>query len=238
MNLFKNRYCILRTVIVSIIVIFGVIGVSKTLFTDEYPNYITALENRRVIHPEMGESMDYELYYSRSGFLMKLSMVVLQPDAAQPFFRLKNTEKYRNSGNNKRLKLREETLIDVTEDIIDTQGRYPSELFLKYWMSEEKPDFVPDIVNINTAGKADLQKLHGIGPAKSEKIIKFREIQEFTRPRDVMFVEGIAEKTFLKNLYSISIEPVTASVMCDKYLKASNYWNEKWIEEAERLMKE
>ena len=54
-------------------------------------------------------------------------------------------------------------------------------------------------VNINTAGRTELQTLPGIGPRTAEKIIVHRE--EFGRFRSapqLMLVDGIGEKQFLK----------------------------------------
>lgn len=55
------------------------------------------------------------------------------------------------------------------------------------------------IININTAGSNELQRLPGVGPATAEKIIAFREANgPFNDTRDIMLVSGIGEKKYEK----------------------------------------
>ena len=50
-------------------------------------------------------------------------------------------------------------------------------------------------VNINTAGVAELESLPGIGPAKAEAIIKYREANgKFKKAEDIVNVKGIGDK--------------------------------------------
>ena len=54
-------------------------------------------------------------------------------------------------------------------------------------------------ININTAGKDELMKLSGIGEARAQAIIAYREAHgPFTVIEDVMNIEGIKEKAFSK----------------------------------------
>ncbi|MGI6056645.1 MAG: helix-hairpin-helix domain-containing protein [Bilifractor sp.] len=54
-------------------------------------------------------------------------------------------------------------------------------------------------VNINTAGRDELMTLKGIGAARAEAIITYREEHgAFSRIEDIMNVEGIKEKAFAK----------------------------------------
>jgi competence protein ComEA len=54
-------------------------------------------------------------------------------------------------------------------------------------------------VNINTASVEDLQQLHGIGPAKAEAIIAYREEHgPFQKIEDLLNVTGIGEKSLEK----------------------------------------
>ena len=62
------------------------------------------------------------------------------------------------------------------------------------------------VVNINTAGQAELEQLPGIGPSLAKKILDFRQKNgQFKTPNDLMAVPGIGEKKFeqLKNLITV-----------------------------------
>lgn len=54
-------------------------------------------------------------------------------------------------------------------------------------------------ININSADVNELQKIHGVGPATAEKIIKFRSSNgNFRVIEDLKKVNGIGNKTFEK----------------------------------------
>lgn len=58
---------------------------------------------------------------------------------------------------------------------------------------------VTGVVNINTATKAQLVKLPGIGPAKAERIVEWRARRgKFNRVRDLRRVKGIGRKTLAR----------------------------------------
>ena len=62
------------------------------------------------------------------------------------------------------------------------------------------------VVNINSAGQGDLERLPGIGPSLAKKILDFRQKNgQFKTPNDLMAVPGIGEKKFeqLKNLITV-----------------------------------
>jgi competence protein ComEA len=53
------------------------------------------------------------------------------------------------------------------------------------------------VVNINTAGEAELSRLPGIGPSKAAAIIAYRERgRRFRRIEDLLRVRGIGRATF------------------------------------------
>ncbi|MDP3987108.1 MAG: helix-hairpin-helix domain-containing protein [Nanoarchaeota archaeon] len=50
-------------------------------------------------------------------------------------------------------------------------------------------------ININTASASDLEELYGIGPAKSQAIVNYRETKKFGAIDDLINVNGIGEVT-------------------------------------------
>ncbi len=62
-----------------------------------------------------------------------------------------------------------------------------------------RPDTAPTVVNLNTATVAQLQELPGIGPRAAGRIIQYRDKNgPFKKIEELMNVQGIGEKTFLK----------------------------------------
>ncbi|MBQ4250252.1 MAG: helix-hairpin-helix domain-containing protein [Clostridia bacterium] len=60
---------------------------------------------------------------------------------------------------------------------------------------EETPEGEP--VNINTAGKYELERLPGVSEATADKIIAYREeFGPFETPEEIMLVSGIGEKKY------------------------------------------
>lgn len=62
------------------------------------------------------------------------------------------------------------------------------------------------LININTASKAELESLPGIGPVTAQQIIAYREANgPFAQIEDIMDVPGIGEKTFeqIKDLITV-----------------------------------
>ena len=62
------------------------------------------------------------------------------------------------------------------------------------------------VVNINSAGQSELERLPGIGPSLAKKILDFRQKNgQFKNPNDLMAVPGIGEKKFeqLKSLITV-----------------------------------
>ncbi|GAB4342180.1 MAG: hypothetical protein Kow0089_17050 [Desulfobulbaceae bacterium] len=54
-------------------------------------------------------------------------------------------------------------------------------------------------ININSATAAELEALPGIGPAKAEAIVKYREEHgKFKKIEDLVLVKGIGEKVLEK----------------------------------------
>jgi len=64
-----------------------------------------------------------------------------------------------------------------------------------------------NLININTADETELQKIKGIGPAMSKRIIDFREQNgNFESIEDLKKVRGIGEKTFEKMKNDITVK--------------------------------
>lgn len=63
-------------------------------------------------------------------------------------------------------------------------------------------------LNLNTATKADLEKLPGVGPAMAQRILDYRQkIGAFKKTEELMNVQGIGEKSFLKLKPLITVAP-------------------------------
>jgi competence protein ComEA len=68
------------------------------------------------------------------------------------------------------------------------------------------PDSGKVLVNINTAGQSELERLPGIGPSLAKKILDFRQKNgPFKNPSDLVAVQGIGEKKFeqIKNMVTV-----------------------------------
>lgn len=72
-------------------------------------------------------------------------------------------------------------------------------LFASLGSAETDPVFSHPMVNINSGSSEELQKIPGIGPAMSDRIIKFRKIHGvFNNIKDLIKVKGIGPKKLKK----------------------------------------
>lgn len=72
-----------------------------------------------------------------------------------------------------------------------------------FFPSKKKKEVKPEpdkplLININTASRVELDKLPGIGPKTADKIIKYRENNQFDSKEEIMKVKGIGEGKFAK----------------------------------------
>jgi competence protein ComEA len=65
------------------------------------------------------------------------------------------------------------------------------------------------LLNLNAATKADLEKLPGIGPSMAQRILDYREKNgSFKKVEELMNVQGIGEKAFLKLRTLVTAAPI------------------------------
>ena len=68
------------------------------------------------------------------------------------------------------------------------------------------------IVNVNTASAADFEALPGIGPKLAARIIDYRQKNgPFKKLEDLMNVQGLGEKNFLKLKPQLTLATKTAA---------------------------
>ena len=64
-------------------------------------------------------------------------------------------------------------------------------------------------VNINTASKAELMTLKGVGEEKAKDIIKYRKSKKFKRADEITAIKGIGEASLAKNKKCMKVSGAT-----------------------------
>ena len=73
--------------------------------------------------------------------------------------------------------------------------------------------FVFAAVNINTASKEELMSISGIGEAKAQAIINYRQNTPFKSKEDIKNVKGISDKSYEKIKDSIKVSQEKSPIL-------------------------
>jgi competence ComEA-like helix-hairpin-helix protein len=87
------------------------------------------------------------------------------------------------------------------------------------------------LININTAGAAELTTLKGIGSVKAQAIMEYRERTPFLRIEDILQVKGIGAATFRDIKDSITVGEVKVSQPAAKALSEKPALEEQKVTE-------
>lgn len=93
------------------------------------------------------------------------------------------------------------TEINLAEKLNDSDKIYIPKIVSESYEEidvEENNNTASGKVNINTANKAELKELDGIGDTLADNIIKYREKSKFKSIEDVLNVDGIGQAKFDK----------------------------------------
>lgn len=102
---------------------------------------------------------------------------------------------------NHALKLSDELLIYIPTEGEEVPAEQPSS------SSAEASESSDSSININTASESELLSINGVGPAKAQAIIQYREEHgPYQSPEDLMNVSGIGQKTFEKLQHQIRVK--------------------------------
>lgn len=94
------------------------------------------------------------------------------------------------------------TIEDLINDVGVKKNANLDCLNLKKIIEDESSLYLPikrdDVISLNHASKEELMTLRGVGEKTAQKIIDYRNEQEFTCLEDIMNIKGIGEKTFIR----------------------------------------
>lgn len=77
----------------------------------------------------------------------------------------------------------------IGDTIVKKEERFPT---------SKKKELPSGKININTATKAELMKLPGVGEAMAERILEYRKNERFIAPDDMKRIKGVGDKKFEK----------------------------------------
>ncbi|MCF7886745.1 MAG: ComEA family DNA-binding protein [Candidatus Marinimicrobia bacterium] len=97
--------------------------------------------------------------------------------------------------------------IETIQDSLKSKVAYNDSMYFSTSKNSDKKGIDEEPLSLNTATRAQLMQIKGIGPVTADRIIKYREIHgEFHSTQELTNIKGIGIKTVEKIKNEVTIE--------------------------------